>query len=122
MTALDLPAIQARVDAARPGPWHAHPRMPGTADIRTADDWWINDECKDLFTDTDAEFIAAARTDVPALLAEVARLTAARDAALALHPKVNTRTGQSCGRCMEVDTYDGTWPCADVVALTPKES
>jgi len=50
--ALDLDAIRARVDAATEGPWEAS-----------------------------HEFAAHARTDIPALLAEVERLRAERDAA-----------------------------------------
>ena len=53
MTTLDLDAIRARVEAATQGPWEHEP--------------WA--------------FIAHARTDIPALLAEVDRLTTERDQA-----------------------------------------
>lgn len=70
MTALDLDAIQARADAATVGPWvmtaqggieSASYRGPGedftsVASTRTQNNW---------------EFIAHAREDVPALVAEV---------------------------------------------------
>jgi hypothetical protein len=63
---LDLDAIEARANAAMAGPWHwdAH-RVP-----------------------TIAEFIAAAREDVPALVAEVRSLRAARDRAVAALQRV----------------------------------
>ena len=75
MTAANLPdldAIQARADAATEGPWAnygdlAHEVYP----VRTGD----NDEPENIASVVpglaDAHFIAAARTDVPALLALV---------------------------------------------------
>lgn len=70
---LDLIPIQARADLATAGPWyignavdpttrwnvHQHPSCAGVADA---------------VMPLDAEFIAAARDDVPALLAEVIKL------------------------------------------------
>lgn len=74
MPELDLDAIKARTDAATPGPWIAggaftHPwevciaaHLPFVELIHTAQGG------------ADAEFIAHARQDVPALLAEAKRL------------------------------------------------
>ncbi|MFF2612672.1 hypothetical protein [Kitasatospora sp. NPDC058046] len=83
---LDLDAIQARADAATPGPWRAtddddtwrmhgtHPRIPGMkwqilkapkANTPYAEYWP---------SPADAEFIVQARQDVPALLARVQEL------------------------------------------------
>lgn len=67
---IDLDAIRARVDAATVGPWSVAEQTHG--------DWFgIQDEwlaLGSMFGSADAEFIAHARTDVPALLAEVERL------------------------------------------------
>lgn len=57
---LDLDAIRARAEAATEGPWFAWDRAVGWNIVITRPE--------------DAAFIAAARTDVPALLAEVERL------------------------------------------------
>ena len=82
MTREQLDAIRARVEAATPGPWEA-----GTA-FCCPDMGWIDgpkrmvcpvhESAKRTHTldANDAEFIASAREDVPALLAEVERLTA----------------------------------------------
>ena len=80
-TDLDLDAIQARADAATPGPWctDSWEIYQGTEYVAGAE--WIGETCRGrvdgLAQDrADAEFVAAARTDVPALLAEVRRLRA----------------------------------------------
>lgn len=57
LTDVDLAAIRERCDAAAPGPWEL-----------VAADWTITPHRADYV------FIAAARTDVPRLLAEVERL------------------------------------------------
>jgi hypothetical protein len=74
-----LAEIKAREQAATRGPWEVktnrHPETTGEA-------WgWIKGPCENwCWTDMrsssrhDAEFIAHARTDIPALLAEVERL------------------------------------------------
>lgn len=89
---LDLEAIRTRVDAATPGVWswkgqdvHDPPEMYDDERGHLAvgedfEDWvlWANGLHTDGFlncSDADAEFIAHARTDVPALLVEVVRLT-----------------------------------------------
>jgi len=83
-----LDEIKARADVATPGPWHAWDRgigwevhkgeecAPGCG--RSCDA--LNGEFRETFTRADAEFIAAAREDVPWLVSEVERLTAERDA------------------------------------------
>jgi len=85
-----LDEIEARADAATEGPWEWHPYMGSGATLakpnhpfhernilKTTDDWPPVAD--------DAEFIAHARTDIPALLAEVRRLQAAADRVRALH-------------------------------------
>lgn len=81
MTDLDLDDIQARADAATEGPWTAH-----TAGERGGDHWYICDEGESIAhvsandgvnedqREPDAEFIAHAREDVPALIARVREL------------------------------------------------
>jgi hypothetical protein len=82
MAELDLEAIDAREKAATPGEWRVRPHgrtfsitsgQPGSMLI-VAD---VYDDPPDLGGTAgrpDADFIAAARTDVPALIAEVERL------------------------------------------------
>ena len=77
---IDLEAIEARANAATPGKWKAktnrHPECSGEA-------WgWIDGPVENwCWTDrrahsrADAEFIANAHQDIPALIAEVERLT-----------------------------------------------
>ena len=67
---LDLNAIKARANAATEGPW-------GVKDARVFGDDGRTQVCTLSGTRAwlpDAEFIAHARTDVPALVAEVERL------------------------------------------------
>jgi hypothetical protein len=82
---LDLDAIRARAEAATEGPWHRVGKSI-QADVPLSDDgpsttkWNTTVVCSvgawgsGRPTGEDAEFIAHARTDVPALLAEVERL------------------------------------------------
>ena len=79
MTQQELDALKALADAATPGPWE---------EVAESGEWWItsaSDETASLYVipDTglmnqaDVDFIAASRTAVPALLAEVERLQVA---------------------------------------------
>lgn len=82
MTEDELKAIEARAEAATPGPWETGEEVsyPG----RCAGIWPQGDTWNIVTTDcgvygpelVDAVFIAHARTDVPALIAEVRRLRA----------------------------------------------
>lgn len=125
-TVPDLDAIRARVEAATPGPWFAWSRGVG---------WLIGldpdaNQCipggfrTDIAREADAEFIAHARTDVPALLAEVEQLRAQWDAVLALH-RPDGGVGGPGAMCVECTADFGTpaedpepWPCPTVRALT----
>ncbi|MGW4114794.1 hypothetical protein ACWEFJ_28300 [Actinosynnema sp. NPDC004786] len=98
-----LAEIQARADAATPGPW----MVDHAAAVREVPGWHVAVGAPApagftvvALTGTagagahersvpDAEFIAHARDDVPVLLAEVAQLRARLDAVRALH--VHTR-------------------------------
>ena len=83
---LDLNAIEARAEAATPGPWTA--RLSDMWEINAGSDLvsvvescWLPDDCEagqhgGIPDVDDARFIAHARTDVPALVAE---LRAARE-------------------------------------------
>lgn len=65
MTERELQAIRERWEAATPGPWVKNVNRNGIV---------TSNYCITGLRDVDAYFIAAARTDVPALLAEVERL------------------------------------------------
>jgi hypothetical protein len=77
MSEIDLAEVKARADAASPGPWYPETDPDASPGVWT-------DRGAELGFDTnraeDAEFIAHARTDVPALLARIAELEAERDA------------------------------------------
>ena len=80
---LNVDAIGARADAATPGPW----RALGTG-VRGGDHWYVVDSTESIASihandgsdedqrERDAEFIAHARTDIPALIARVRELEA----------------------------------------------
>lgn len=78
---LDLDAIEARAAAATAGPWKAY--ALSVADIwrgNTNAQWFVGDTQANLAKvdhPTDAVFIAHAREDVPALIAEVRHLAPA---------------------------------------------
>ena len=63
---LDLEAIEARCESATPGPWYAREDRRGYKMVlRPTNKFYAGPDC---------EFIACARTDIPALLAEVRQL------------------------------------------------
>ena len=75
----ELREIEARTNAATPGPWKATPHGSNVFVLWDGDKVRLNgrictvdDVVQSSFTD--AEFVAHARTDVPALLSEVRRL------------------------------------------------
>jgi hypothetical protein len=77
----ELRAIEARCNAATKGPWQSfiegRDHVAGSDFIRTGG---LDDQCPDIelsgATHADQDFIAHARQDVPALIAEIRRLTA----------------------------------------------
>lgn len=87
MSDLDLAAIRQRVEKATEGPWDYYV-LPQPVGINRAtlhsehgprETFWTVDlppEIGAAGTESDAEFIAHAREDIPALLAEVERLRA----------------------------------------------
>ena len=84
MTNEELDAIAQRAEKATPGPW---------GEVAESGEWWLSgpdiyDDAVMSTNDTeisqaDVDFIAAARTDVPALVAEVRRLRGKLEAATA---------------------------------------
>lgn len=71
-----LDAIQARVDGATTSPWDDQPNWTDTARVVLNGDGEALWDAVGLMADADSEFIAHAREDIPALLAEVHRLRA----------------------------------------------
>ena len=83
MTDADLDAIEQRTNAATEGPWFQDSDNPGLVwgeQRSDGDGYWslfASETGHDATAEPqDAEFIAHARSDVPALLAEVRRLRA----------------------------------------------
>lgn len=125
MAELDYDELQRLADAATPGPWSWHSRQTvdgdswavfGTSDRALAGN-------RDGWT-PDAEFIAASRSAVPALLARVRELEAERDAALStiakvreLHASFTDPDGTFCKVCEWVE-----YPCPTIRALGPVPS
>ena len=107
MTASELDAIKARVAAATPGPWrwwtsNSFRRLSSDATGKDGDVLHATahpvDRCPDIQgSDADKDFLAHARVDVPALVAEVERLIA-RVTALetALRPFAGGSFGGTC--------------------------
>lgn len=73
MNAEQIEEIRKRAEAATAGPWGVEEsRYSGSYNVGIVD--WSSDFSACLCPKNDAEFIAHAREDVPALLAEVERL------------------------------------------------
>lgn len=126
-TPADLPttlaAIAARAAAATPGPWkhgnaNEKPYAPFWMITNEAfhnpgpdDEEWVAVELH-TGVEADAEFIAAARTDIPLLLAAV-------QAVLDLHEPVTDYGGAvRCDHCLlDIGLYYA-YPCPTVAAIT----
>ena len=88
MTDDELDTIEARVNHATPGPWWVQPERTVRGETYDAfiafGEQGDPSETYDLYdlynVETDYTFIAAARSDVPTLVAEVRRLRAALEA------------------------------------------
>ncbi len=100
LTSGDLAAIKQRCEQATPGPWRAvGPIDPKKHNYRMIeaysaeedrpggdDPWgWIADLGRSTLGERDAEFIAHAREDVPALLARIGQLREALLECIGLH-------------------------------------
>lgn len=104
LTDEDLQAIRARCEAATLGPWECGKYLGGAGYLhRKADNlrgitqlgcianFFINPTAN-------VAFCAAARTDIPALLTEVERVTAERDAAIARAEKAEATAAVTYGQ------------------------
>ena len=111
---VDVAAIRERADKATPGPWEydgMHNEiqkydMPGfwliISECRSAPDQeYQQDQFKHMY-DANFDFIAHARTDVPALCDEVERLQAQLAAALAILAALHETCAYACD-------VDGEW-------------
>ena len=120
-----LNEIEARANAATEGPWRHISifEVGGFVENphgRELFDWAQDDAGTICAPDPDAEFIAAARTTVPALLDALEKV-------LELHPRVvvmaaDPEFGQMeddaiCGACI-VNHEPADWPCPNVRAIT----
>ena len=120
MTPERLAEIEARAEAATEGPWEAWDR--GIGFEVHVDGEALNSELRETFRQADAEFIAASRTDVPALVA-------ALRAVLDLHRDAGHSQGffpgdrdygerdHCCGTCGTHGEYGVEWPCPTVQAV-----
>jgi len=84
MSELNLEAIKARCEAATPGPWHyhldnliAHPNEDYPILVEAGSYEGLSREQQKALVRNNRIFVAHARSDVPALVAEVERLRAA---------------------------------------------
>lgn len=104
LTAEQLAAIRARAEAATPGPWSAHHRSYGlTADhdefgglgleIEGPPEAFLRGQ---FARGTDAQFIAASRTDTPALLAHIEELELERGRLLGVLYVMAQEAGCQC--------------------------
>jgi hypothetical protein len=81
--ALDLGALRELCEKATPGPWEARLDRYDPVIVSAGSNWPRGDDeaHATAYVPADAVFVAAARSAVPALLAEVERLRAERDTA-----------------------------------------
>jgi hypothetical protein len=127
---LNLDEIEARAAAATPGPWTTdgweiyQGTGAGIPDLMK----WVGETCRADDYDgsrNDAAFIAHARTDVPAMTAEIRRLRAQVAAVTAVHEKGEHNGLAICLHCasqMFPPPETGIWsesayPCATLRAL-----
>lgn len=73
-----LAEIRARAENATEGPWEVIPTVGNAVVADDGDGYWT-DVADRIETEADAEFIAASRTDLPALLAAVEAVTKRAD-------------------------------------------
>ncbi len=104
-----LNEIKARADAATEGPWSVHRSERTGTYVTHPDLLGIAREWSLVWQDGDAEFIAHARTDLPAM---AAALTAVLD----LHPSIGGYWLE-CDVCAD-DRGPKPYPCPTVRAIT----
>lgn len=127
MTPAELAAIRERANNATPGPWEASEAVDetefgsyvayGVAPIAPLE-WYSDSDAAhtalDVMDKADAEFIAHARTDIPALLDHVETLATQVAAVRELH-----REGRNscCAGGTICDHCEMRWPCPTIQAL-----
>jgi hypothetical protein len=74
LNAEELEAIRKRAEAATPGPWFDSETVYVVSNVRGDSIEWGADFIAETQEQSDAEFIANAREDVPKLLVEIERL------------------------------------------------
>ena len=118
-----LARIRAQADAATEGPWELlgdGEYVSGPGILVAPDDGGV--------TSADAEFIAAARTDVPWLLEQVGLRDKALEAVLELHKDGGESQGylddgsygdmpHCCTECGSLGEYGVPYPCPTVTAI-----
>jgi pimeloyl-ACP methyl ester carboxylesterase len=123
-TELDLNAIQGRVDAASSGPWEAT-AQGGIEQRNYSGPGEVFDSIASVREHGDWMFIAHAREDVAALLAEIAELNASRDLAFKIRDNAidqanrEKQRGDLYGATL-IAIYGKDWPIehADFIAET----
>lgn len=123
MKQLDLDAIEARANAATPGPWIVAPELVGPDGQGVYHAESLGPICEvgdpyprgDNHPQENMAFIAAAREDVPDLVAAIRRV-------LDLHQPMPITYSRSvsvaCAACNDEDAPMPTaWPCETVAAL-----
>ena len=130
---LDLEVIKARAAAATEGPWEwddptisqhwSRPEPWATVvdDEVNCGGYCYGGSSSPIKSDADGRFIAHAREDIPALVAEVERLQRRLDAVEARHTPVTVRYGDApdelaCRACGTHYEYPVAWPCPTVKA------
>lgn len=115
MTDAELAKIRARAEAATPGPWVSTDIVDDADEFcgywsiqkpgDTARDRWLIDDMETITGQdiADADFVAAARTDIPALLDELA---AARKEVGILKPVVEMYASGFRGSRLATDALD----------------
>ena len=108
-----LNEIEARANAATPGPWEAGCNDRHVLYVTTENEEFCAEygpelyDSQGFFSDDDTEFIAHARTDVP-------EMAAALRAVLELHKREESPSGDYCDKCFPDEWH---WPCQTVAAI-----
>ena len=116
-----LNEIEARTNAATPGPWEAGCNDRHVLYVTTENEEFCAEygpelyDSQGFFSDDDTEFIAHARTDVP-------DMAAALRAVLAIHTPVDRGRATACCTCEQwIESTDPEacieWPCATVETI-----
>lgn len=134
MTEEQLQAISARVNKATPGKWGAVP-IYGEDEFYVYGDNMNEGVASEVYEKEDAEFIAHAREDVPALLAEVERLREAlefyanennydtpSDYGIGLYCEVTDDNGVLARRVLNIESHARNYRVNDsnIDALSPE--